>query len=142
MATTPAGDHSHNEDSLTVTPAKPSPTESVGCHPHGDHWHCDRPASIGAVVTSALSHDHEESATVTPTKPSPTESVGCHPHGDHWHCDGPRETGATTFTSAVGSSSSSSPTATPEDAPDAAGNIGVKLSAVVGLAVAVAAMQI
>lgn len=22
----------------------PSPTESVGCEPHGDHWHCEGPA--------------------------------------------------------------------------------------------------
>jgi len=26
----------------------PSPTESVGCEPHGDHWHCDGPAETGS----------------------------------------------------------------------------------------------
>ncbi|KLJ13565.1 hypothetical protein EMPG_11502 [Blastomyces silverae] len=70
----------------------PSPTESVGCEPHGDHWHCDGPRlPTGATTT----------ASATPTAadpgPSPTESVGCEPHGDHWHCDGPRlPTSATT----------------------------------------------
>ncbi|KAF2837909.1 hypothetical protein M501DRAFT_146015 [Patellaria atrata CBS 101060] len=55
----------------------PSPTESIGCEPHGDHWHCDGPAPTGDVVgTGSLA-------------PSPTESIGCEPHGDHWHCDGP-----------------------------------------------------
>ncbi|KAJ2986213.1 hypothetical protein NUW58_g5133 [Xylaria curta] len=47
----------------------PSPTASVGCEPHGDHWHCDGPATV-------------TSSGVLP--PSPTASVGCEPHGDHW----------------------------------------------------------
>ncbi|KAI9844850.1 MAG: hypothetical protein M1837_005268 [Sclerophora amabilis] len=66
----------------------PSPTESIGCEPHEDHWHCDGPApeTSAAAVTSADS-------VVTPAVPSPTESVGCEPHDDHWHCDGPK-TGA------------------------------------------------
>ncbi|KAK4151063.1 hypothetical protein C8A00DRAFT_36292 [Chaetomidium leptoderma] len=95
----------------------PSPTESVGCEPHGDHWHCEGPRvtseSVGAVtsastavVTSSATqtegdHDHGEGegehhtdehtdATGTGSlKPSPTESYGCEPHGDHWHCEGP-----------------------------------------------------
>ena len=80
----------------------PSPTESVGCEPHGDHWHCDGPAptvgpSTGSMgiqtslpVTSTASHDHDHDdddhhTTGTGSlKPSPTESVGCEPHGDHW----------------------------------------------------------
>lgn len=72
----------------------PSPTASVGCEPHGDHWydmtendqpskltayrHCDGPATGTATTTSELT-----------LAPSPTASVGCEPHGDHWHCDGP-----------------------------------------------------
>ncbi|KAK7921645.1 hypothetical protein PG985_009667 [Apiospora marii] len=89
----------------------PSPTESIGCEPHGDHWHCDGPAPTAAPVsvsgsaataaatTTATEHDHDhdhdhdhehehESGTGS-LKPSPTESTGCHAHGDHWHCDGP-----------------------------------------------------
>ncbi|KAF1817161.1 hypothetical protein P152DRAFT_363778, partial [Eremomyces bilateralis CBS 781.70] len=50
----------------------PSPTESFGCAPHGDHWHCEGPA---APPTSA--------ASVVSPGPSPTESVGCVPHDDH-----------------------------------------------------------
>ncbi|TGJ78704.1 hypothetical protein E0Z10_g10062 [Xylaria hypoxylon] len=71
----------------------PSPTASVGCEPHGDHWHCDGPATAtiatSTTATSATHDDHEESGTLAP---SPTESVGCEPHGDHWHCDGPAST--------------------------------------------------
>ncbi|GFF31289.1 hypothetical protein IFM46972_03189 [Aspergillus udagawae] len=63
----------------------PSPTASVGCEPHGDHWHCDGPATGAASTTSELHR-----------APSPTESVGCQPHGDHWHCDGPASTAAMT----------------------------------------------
>ncbi|PGH04794.1 hypothetical protein GX51_03279 [Blastomyces parvus] len=76
----------------------PSPTESVGCEPHGDHWHCDGPRPPT---------DAPATGTAAPTAadpgPSPTESVGCEPHGDHWHCDGP----ATAL-----------PTATPTHPPD------------------------
>lgn len=74
----------------------PSPTESVGCEPHGDHWHCDGPRVTDASAVTTATHDHDDedhdhSATgVLP--PSPTESVDCEPHGDHWHCDGPRST--------------------------------------------------
>lgn len=28
----------------------PSPTESVGCEPHGDHWHCEGPAETGTAT--------------------------------------------------------------------------------------------
>lgn len=136
----------------TATPAVPSPTESVGCEPHGDHWHCDGPASTAATATSTAtaSHDdHDEESTATPTVPSPTESVGCEPHGDHWHCDGPAETGssASASTSASASASSTSSAAgaaaSGSDGEEgAAGNIGVQLSAVVGLALGVAVLQL
>ncbi|KAI1412335.1 hypothetical protein F5Y13DRAFT_190328 [Hypoxylon sp. FL1857] len=64
----------------------PSPTASIGCHPHGDHWHCDGPVSSTVSLTVSNTHIHDGSGTLAP---SPTESTGCHPHGDHWHCDGP-----------------------------------------------------
>ncbi|CAI4213130.1 unnamed protein product [Parascedosporium putredinis] len=90
----------------------PSPTESIGCEPHGDHWYALRgrppyrsrralyPAPAPTVSTPVEEdhdhedeedHDHEggESASLSP---SPTESIGCEPHGDHWHCEGPRVT--------------------------------------------------
>ncbi|KAH8201624.1 hypothetical protein TruAng_004230 [Truncatella angustata] len=88
----------------------PSPTESVGCEPHEDHWHCDGPVSTSsatftttvsgsaATITTATStssehHDEEEhSAGTGSLAPSPTESVGCESHGDHWHCDSPAST--------------------------------------------------
>ncbi|TDZ28418.1 hypothetical protein C8035_v007556 [Colletotrichum spinosum] len=54
-------DHDHDEDDhdhsgTGVLP--PSPTESVGCLAHGDHWHCDGPVSTtsesGAAVTTTV----------------------------------------------------------------------------------------
>ncbi|KAI9150180.1 hypothetical protein HJFPF1_09935 [Paramyrothecium foliicola] len=82
------------------TDLAPSPTESIGCEPHGDHWHCDGPRETvgGPVETSPAAeddhdHDHDDddhAAGSGSLAPSPTQSVGCEPHGDHWHCDGPR----------------------------------------------------
>ncbi|KAK5656989.1 hypothetical protein OQA88_3512 [Cercophora sp. LCS_1] len=95
----------------------PSPTQSVGCVAHGDHWDCEAPrVTSAAVLTTTVSgvavtttlaaghddHDHthdddhdeddHSSHTDEPgagsLKPSPTESYGCESHGDHWHCEG------------------------------------------------------
>ncbi|KAI0595423.1 hypothetical protein F4775DRAFT_569660 [Biscogniauxia sp. FL1348] len=82
----------------------PSPTASVGCEPHGDHWHCDGPATVTSISTTASSsHDHAEESETLP--PSPTESVGCEAHGDHWHCDGPASATASQTASATSSHS-------------------------------------
>ncbi|KEZ45731.1 hypothetical protein SAPIO_CDS1520 [Scedosporium apiospermum] len=86
----------------------PSPTESIGCVPHEDHWHCEgpRPTEAAPEPTSAApapsqpaedDDDHESHTDAEGTgqlAPSPTESIGCEPHGDHWHCEGPRPTGS------------------------------------------------
>ncbi|OIW29308.1 hypothetical protein CONLIGDRAFT_715669 [Coniochaeta ligniaria NRRL 30616] len=99
-----------------------SPTQSVGCTTHGDHWHCKGPrvtsspvvitttiSGVAVATTSIASHDHDHdgdhdhddhSYTAAPgtgsLKPSPTESHGCEAHGDHWDCAGPvTATGAT-----------------------------------------------
>ncbi|KAK3987642.1 hypothetical protein QBC44DRAFT_330992 [Cladorrhinum sp. PSN332] len=91
----------------------PSPTESVGCVPHGDHWDCEGPrettgvtSATGPALTTAPTttahhddddHDHGHDHTddeddhhsgTGSIKPSPTESYGCEAHGDHWHCEG------------------------------------------------------
>lgn len=50
----------------------PPPTESVGCELHGDHYHCEGPAT----------------GTVSGVPAAPTESTGCVLHGDHYHCEG------------------------------------------------------
>ncbi|KAL8868983.1 MAG: hypothetical protein Q9174_004615 [Haloplaca sp. 1 TL-2023] len=71
----------------------PSPTASVGCEPHGDHWHCDRPATAAAVVQQTAASVVASSAE--DPGPSPTESAGCEPHEDHWHCDEPAAAGQT-----------------------------------------------
>lgn len=38
----------------------PSPTESSGCEPHGDHWHCDGPAETGSASASASTSSGDE----------------------------------------------------------------------------------
>ncbi|XMA09251.1 hypothetical protein WAI453_002042 [Rhynchosporium graminicola] len=71
--------HAEDDHAAGTGTLPPSRTESLGCEPHGDHWHCNVPtATTGA-----------SSVTIAP---SPTESVGCESHGDHWHCDGPAVT--------------------------------------------------
>ncbi|ROT38059.1 hypothetical protein SODALDRAFT_324500 [Sodiomyces alkalinus F11] len=86
----------------------PAPTASVGCEPHGDHWHCEGPAESGAAAEPSHTHshsddddhehehedddDHDHESTHPDLPPSPTASVGCEPHGDHWDCEGPVET--------------------------------------------------
>ncbi|KKZ60855.1 hypothetical protein EMCG_04446 [[Emmonsia] crescens] len=57
----------------------PSPTQSIGCEPHGDHWHCDGPRTPTDVPTTSTT-----ATTTADPGPSPVESVGCKPHGDHW----------------------------------------------------------
>ncbi|KAK4203956.1 hypothetical protein QBC40DRAFT_303913 [Triangularia verruculosa] len=104
----------------TTADPGPSPTESIGCVAHNDHWDCEGPRVTDAVVTTstgtapvvpttAIHHDHdddddhdhdhdhtddEDDHTDSPgtgsIKPSPTESYGCESHGDHWHCEGHR----------------------------------------------------
>jgi hypothetical protein len=53
--------HDHNDDDDDHTDASgsgtlgPSPTASVGCEPHGDHWHCDGPRPAGTTINSITS---------------------------------------------------------------------------------------
>ncbi|KAK0732527.1 hypothetical protein B0T21DRAFT_384785 [Apiosordaria backusii] len=106
----------------TTADPGPSPTASIGCVPHNDHWDCEGPRVTDAVVTTgtatgtapvvtstAAHHDHddddhdhtddEDDHTDVPgtgtIKPSPTESYGCEAHGDHWHCEGHRTASST-----------------------------------------------
>jgi hypothetical protein len=65
---TPAHDDHHDEHTTTVSNSaaaehsahddhgnlSPSPTESVGCVAHGNHWDCDGPASTGSIITSVV----------------------------------------------------------------------------------------
>lgn len=36
-----------------------SPTESTGCEPHGDHWHCDGPAETSGAASASPSAGSE-----------------------------------------------------------------------------------
>lgn len=38
----------------------PSPTESTGCEPHGDHWHCDGPAKTSSAASASQTADSED----------------------------------------------------------------------------------
>ncbi|KAL0475608.1 hypothetical protein QR685DRAFT_54061 [Neurospora intermedia] len=138
----------------------PSPTASVGCEPHGDHWHCKGPkvtslatavtaASVSSVAaTTSAVHDHDdhdhdeedhdhdgESASSVSLKPSPTESYGCEAHGDHWHCAG--HVSATSTTSPGSQEQASSGNATAPTTPPTAGAVrqGASGLAAAGLAI-------
>ncbi|CAI7612461.1 unnamed protein product [Penicillium bialowiezense] len=118
---------------VTGQSAGPSPTASVGCEPHGDHWHCDGPASTAvSSVTTTTSESVVTTTTASPTAPSPTESTGCEPHGDHWHCDGPAETSSAASTSAAAGS---------EDKDNGVGVQGVHILLLAGLSVAAAGLN-
>lgn len=61
--TTAAGDGDGDDEGTEHTDApgtdslEPSPTESIGCEPHGDHWHCEgpRPPAETGIETSVTS---------------------------------------------------------------------------------------
>lgn len=64
-------DDDHTDAPGTATQAGPSPTESVGCEPHGDHWHCEGPKETAGPVESATSTTstsvNQQSTLVTAT---------------------------------------------------------------------------
>ncbi|KAF5001124.1 hypothetical protein FGRMN_1235 [Fusarium graminum] len=130
-AATTGADHDHGDDhehSLTdVTGATeslaPSPTASIGCEPHGDHWHCEGARSSETKATSEAGHDHEATGSGS-LAPSPTESVGCEPHGDHWHCEGARTGAAVSATTDVEHSHTHSAGATKSLAPSPTESVG------------------
>ncbi|KAF4981171.1 hypothetical protein FZEAL_2971 [Fusarium zealandicum] len=141
-------DHDHDDDhSHSAGPTEslaPSPTASVGCEPHGDHWHCEGPriAADATATPGAEDHDHDHdhedhSAGATESMaPSPTESVGCEPHGDHWHCEGPASTGTAsgtdTTTSDTDATTSGTSTAS-EDSAQVTNAAGMHIVPAVGL---------
>ncbi|KFH46075.1 hypothetical protein ACRE_030440 [Hapsidospora chrysogenum ATCC 11550] len=49
----------------------PAPTESYGCEPHGDHWHCDGPATATSTPTEG-----SDEATGTDDSSEPTGTGG------------------------------------------------------------------
>lgn len=55
-------EHDHDHDHGDEEEAGPSPTESVGCEPHGDHWHCDGPRETvnAPASTTPSAEDPEE----------------------------------------------------------------------------------
>ncbi|EEH18258.2 hypothetical protein PABG_00821 [Paracoccidioides brasiliensis Pb03] len=95
------------------TPA-PSPTESVGCTLHVDHWHCSGPAtthhhSTQNTTTTMHHHNGHKTSSHKDPGPSPPGSVGCTPHGDHWHCSGPAMSKTTMGGPAMGAPATSVP---------------------------------
>ncbi|KAL2291482.1 hypothetical protein FJTKL_12874 [Diaporthe vaccinii] len=99
----------------------PSPTESVGCEPHGDHArHCDILATAVStssdVVATTTAHEDSEASSNATLPPSPTGRGECSGHVYHWHCDIPAtatasvstETAAATTAAASGADDSTS----------------------------------
>ncbi|KAL8999154.1 MAG: hypothetical protein Q9169_001933 [Polycauliona sp. 2 TL-2023] len=158
VATTTSAAAAAAQDEGTGTPASPPPTESVGCEIHGDHYHCDGPATGAATATGTSTaeaaeegeeHDHENEGETLSTPP-PTESVGCVAHGDHYDCEGPasaaQATAPPTTTGSVGSTNATS--AGTEEAPPvpfegaASNSRALSLAAVTGLVGAIALMVV
>lgn len=113
---------------IALAQLPPSPTASVGCEPHDDHWYVPSFLPYLTILLSCLQNNRHcdgpasgvASKTSSSLPPSPTASTGCEPHGDHWHCDAPAssgapQTGAVTSSKASGASSAAvlppSPTA-------------------------------
>ncbi|KAI1099490.1 hypothetical protein F4804DRAFT_337198 [Jackrogersella minutella] len=54
-STPTSDDHDDHDDHDEETGSlSPSPTESVGCEAHGNHWHCDGPAVTSSTPTSSV----------------------------------------------------------------------------------------
>ena len=77
-------DHEHTDEAGTATLA-PSPTESIGCEPHGDHWHCEGPrppatetetGSDGAETSAPVVDSPSSSSLVTVATTATTEAGG------------------------------------------------------------------
>ena len=78
-ATHDEDDHDHDEhtDTSGTGSLKPSPTESYGCEPHGDHWHCEGPvtASVSGSGLSTLLTTSAPNATSSVPTASPSPST-------------------------------------------------------------------
>ena len=74
-------DHEHEDEDEEsgAYPATPSPTESAGCEPHGDHWHCDRPATAPGAAVAANNATSPSANGTTPV--APFEGAGSSLHG-------------------------------------------------------------
>lgn len=56
---------SHSHDDEETGSLAPSPTESVGCEPHGDHWHCDGPAVTSGAANNSTFATASATASAT-----------------------------------------------------------------------------
>ncbi|KAA8893693.1 hypothetical protein FN846DRAFT_913759 [Sphaerosporella brunnea] len=152
--------------SMAVSAQQPSPTESIGCKAHGDHWHCDSPRVTDAAVSmtahqaattsnalhSSAPHsnghddhdDHDDHNSSGTAGPSPTESVGCVAHGNHWDCEAPASTSAAGSGAAARNATASlSPSGSPSPvATGAAAGNGAKLGLVAVLAGAIGVLAL
>ncbi|KAK4210655.1 hypothetical protein QBC37DRAFT_29303 [Rhypophila decipiens] len=70
------------QGSVGTASLAPSPTQSVGCEAHGDHWHCDGPRVTSITVSPSTLL---RSRLTTP--PPAVTSAPAHPDHDHDHDD-------------------------------------------------------
>ncbi|ERF76813.1 hypothetical protein EPUS_07993 [Endocarpon pusillum Z07020] len=67
----PAASESTHDENAPVTGSNldpgPSPTASIGCVPHGDHWDCEGPAPVSAASSSGSDSGILATATSTAT---------------------------------------------------------------------------
>jgi hypothetical protein len=73
----PATTASEAEDDHTdALDPGPSPTESIGCEPHGDHWHCEGPREPAETSSEVSSSELIGSLTIVTTTAATTTTGG------------------------------------------------------------------
>ncbi|KAK4647418.1 uncharacterized protein QC761_101320 [Podospora bellae-mahoneyi] len=70
----------------TTADPGPSPTESIGCVPHNDHWDCEGPRVTDAVVTTGMATGAAPVVTTAAAHHDHDSDGDDHDH-DHDHTD-------------------------------------------------------
>ncbi|TLS26922.1 hypothetical protein PpBr36_03977 [Pyricularia pennisetigena] len=63
-------DHDDDDHHSGTRTLPPSPTASVGCQPHGDHWHCTGPKTGSAATVASTATGTGAAAGTTTPRPS------------------------------------------------------------------------
>ncbi|KAI5810042.1 hypothetical protein DFH27DRAFT_649552 [Peziza echinospora] len=79
LTTTTTAAHDHDGDDAEEhghSTLAPSPTESYGCTPHGDHWHCDGPVTKLTTTTVRNNATGTTNGTAPPSATAPVSNSG------------------------------------------------------------------
>lgn len=70
------GHHHDDDDAAGTGSLPPSPTDSVGCSAHGDHWDCEGPRETGGAAAGGDAADGTEEPGSEPTGAASMMRVG------------------------------------------------------------------